>query len=71
MPMNELWRLEVTVRTAYGAAPADLRTALDLIETGRVRVDDFVTHRLPLGDIAEGFRMVADARECVKVIVEP
>ena len=61
MPMNELWRREVTVRTAYGAAPADLATALDLIATGRVGVDDLITHRLPLDDIVRGFALVAEA----------
>jgi len=70
MPLNELWRREVTVRTAYGAAPADLQTALDLIATKRVRVDDLVTHRLPLDRIAEGFRLVAGAAESVKVVIE-
>jgi L-iditol 2-dehydrogenase len=70
MPLNELWRREVTVRTAYGAAPNDLQTALNLIAAGRVRVDDLVTHRLPLERIAEGFKLVADAVESVKVVVE-
>lgn len=71
MPVAELWRREVTVRTAYGAAPADLAMALDLIGTKRVRVDDLVTHRLPLDRIAEGFKLVSDASESVKVVVEP
>jgi L-iditol 2-dehydrogenase len=71
MPMAELWRREVTVRTAYGAAPDDLASALDLIATRRVRVDDLVTHRLALDDIVEGFRLVADASESVKVVIEP
>ena len=71
MPMAELWRREVTVRTAYGAAPADLQMALDLIATGRVRVDDFVTERLSLDEIARGFGLVCDACDSVKVIVEP
>ncbi len=71
MPMAELWRREVTVRTAYGAAPADLKMALDLIATRRVRVDDFVTQRLTLEEITKGFGLVCDACESVKVIVEP
>lgn len=71
MPMAELWRREVTIRTAYGAAPHDLERALDLITSGRVKVDDLVTHRLPLEETAEGFRLVAEARESVKVIIEP
>jgi L-iditol 2-dehydrogenase len=70
MPLNELWRREVTIRTAYGAAPADLSMALDLIAAGRVRVEEMVTHRLPLERIQEGFGLVADAAESVKVIVE-
>jgi L-iditol 2-dehydrogenase len=71
MPMAELWRREVTVRTAYGAAPADLATALGLIATGRVAVADLITHRLPLDDIARGFALVADADRSVKVVVQP
>lgn len=71
MPMAELWRREVTVRTAYGAAPADLAMALDLIATRRVRVDDLVTQRLTLDDIATGFGLVCDACDSVKVIIAP
>lgn len=70
MPLNDLWRREVTIRTAYGAAPGDLRTALDLIATGRVAVDDLVTHRLPLERIQEGFGLVASASESIKVVIE-
>lgn len=70
MPLNELWRREVTVRTAYGAAPNDLQMALDLIATGRVRVEDMITHRLPLDRTAEGFKLVADAAESVKVVIQ-
>ena len=71
MPMADLWRREVTVRTAYGAGPADLQMALDLIATGRVPVDDLVTQHLSLDDIARGFGLVCDACDSVKVIVEP
>jgi L-iditol 2-dehydrogenase len=71
VPAHELWRREVTLRTSYGAAPADLETALDLIAAKRVPVDDLVTHHLPLDAIAEGFKLVAEARESVKVIVRP
>jgi L-iditol 2-dehydrogenase len=71
MPLNELWRREVSVRTAYGAAPNDLAMAMDLIATGRVAVTDMITHRLPLGRAQEGFGLVASAGESVKVVLEP
>ena len=69
MPLNDLWRREVTVRTAYGAAPADLAMALELIATAGAG-DDLITHRLPLERAADGFKLVADAGESVKVVVE-
>jgi L-iditol 2-dehydrogenase len=71
VPLNDLWRREVSLRTAYGATPADLAMALDLIANKRVRVDDLVTHRLPLERTAEGFGLVASAADSVKVIIEP
>ncbi len=71
MPLNELWRREVSVRTAYGAAPSDLAMAMDLIASGRVKVDDMITHRLPLERAQEGFALVAGAGESVKVVLEP
>jgi L-iditol 2-dehydrogenase len=71
MPIADLWRRETIVRTAYGAAPGDLAMAMDLIATGRVRVEDLVTHRLPLDETARGFQLVAEATESVKVVIEP
>jgi L-iditol 2-dehydrogenase len=71
MPLNDLWRREVTVRTAYGAAPADLAMALELIASGRVQVTDLITHRLPLDRAQDGFALVANAGESVKVVLEP
>lgn len=71
MPMSDLWRREVTIRTAYGASPADLTTALDLIASRRVEVADLITHRLPLDEIERGFALVAEADASLKVLIEP
>jgi L-iditol 2-dehydrogenase len=71
MPMADLWRREVTVRTAYGSAPADSATALRLLAAGRVAVADLITHRLPLDEIVKGFQLVAAADKSVKVILQP
>lgn len=71
LPIADLWRDNVTMATAYGAAPSDLAAALELIRHRRVAVSDLVTHHLPLADTGEGFRLVAEAGESIKVIVEP
>ena len=37
----------------------------------RVNVKDIITHRLPLEDAGKGFKLVAEAKESIKVIIEP
>jgi len=71
IPVNDFWRDEVKVMTSYGAGPKDLETAISLIENKRVNVNDMISHMLSLEHIAEGFRLVAEAKESVKVIIYP
>ena len=69
--LNRIWSEQIAVTTTYGAAPLDLEEALALIRAGRVDVEDMVTHRLPLTQAQEGFRLVAEAGESLKVVLKP
>lgn len=71
IPLYEFWRNEITVTTSYAASPYDVTEAIELIRARSVRVREMVTHRLGLGDAGLGFRLVADARDSIKVIIEP
>jgi L-iditol 2-dehydrogenase len=71
IPLWELWRDCVTVHTSYAGTLADMREALELIKSRRINVMDMITHRLPLAQTQEGFRLVAEAKDSMKVIVEP
>jgi L-iditol 2-dehydrogenase len=71
VPINDFWRNEVTVLTSYGASPKDLSRALDLITARKVRVSEMITHRLSLAEAGRGFKLVADASESLKVVIEP
>jgi L-iditol 2-dehydrogenase len=66
-----LFRNDVTLTTSYAASPADHVEALELIQLGRLRVKEMITHRFGLGKTAEAFSLVAEARDSVKVIIEP
>jgi len=65
------WKNDVTFTTTYAGSPADHFTALELIRSKRVNVSEMITHRLPLSETQEGFRLVTDATESIKVIIEP
>jgi len=71
IPLNDFWTKEIKVLTSYYCGPPDIIDAIELIESGSVRVDDLVTHRLPLKDIARGFQLVLDGKESLKVIINP
>lgn len=71
LPINEFWRNEITIRTSYGAAPNDLEDALKFLSTKKLNVKDMITHRLPLREAQEGFRLMSTAGESLKVVLEP
>lgn len=71
VPVNDFWRNAITLLPTYGAAPNDLMIAFDLIRNRRVPVAEMVTHHLPMARVAEGFRLVAEAKESIKVVVLP
>ena len=70
--INELfWRNDITITTSYAGSPSDHQTALELIRAGSVPVRQMITHRLGLAETGLGFQLVADAKESIKVIIEP
>jgi L-iditol 2-dehydrogenase len=60
---------ELSVFGAYGSAPRHNREALSLIADGKVRVDDLITHRMPLADVNRAIETVMSG-EGLKVVIE-
>jgi L-iditol 2-dehydrogenase len=72
IPLTRFWTMQPTVGFSYGAAPRDMREALELIASGGVSVDDLVTHRFGMDHISEAFQIASNPRDSsLKVIVEP
>ncbi|MBI5700357.1 alcohol dehydrogenase catalytic domain-containing protein [Candidatus Saganbacteria bacterium] len=69
IPTENFWRNEITVTSSYGAGPVNLEEALKLIKTGKVKIKGLVTHHLPLEKIQEGFKIIAEGKECLKVVL--
>ncbi len=72
LSINEFfWKNEVTLMSSYAANPREHLEALELIHNKKVNVKDMITHRLSLDEIQKGFRLVSEAKESIKVIIEP
>jgi L-iditol 2-dehydrogenase len=72
IPFNKLfWRTEITLTSSYAGSPKECRQALDLLNSGKLNVSEMITHRLGLSEIGLGFKLVAEAKESLKVIIYP
>lgn len=70
LPLRALYRRELTLTATYSSSPAELGEAFDLLAGGAILVDRLVTHRLPLGRLAEGVALMT-RREAIKVFMVP
>ena len=71
IPFFDFWNDGITLLSTYGGSPFDLTTAIELIKAQRLPLLEMITHRLPLAETGLGFQLVSDAKDSIKVIVEP
>ena len=69
IPSIKLWRNEISIFFSYGAAPDEIKETLRLVDDKKIDLKSMITHNLPLSKIAEGFKLVSDANESMKVVV--
>lgn len=67
---NELYFKDISLITSYSCGPSDTADALEIIEEGTVRAEKFVTHRFPVERTAEAFRLTAEAKDSLKIVIE-
>ena len=71
LPSTELWRNEISLFFSYGAATDDIQATIELYKEKKINFKDMITHQFPLSKITEGFKLVEQAQESIKVVVKP
>lgn len=71
VPVNDFWRKNIKIIHSYGAGPQDLEAAIELLRKKMVAVNRLISHRLKLSDIGLGFKLMCEAKESLKIIIEP
>ena len=71
LPSTELWRNEISLYFSYGAATDDIQATISLYKENKINFKDMITHQFPLSKITEGFKLVEQAQESIKVVVNP
>jgi len=71
MRINEIKSRELEVRGARGDVD-DFPACIDLVASGKIRLDQMISHRLRLGETEKGLRMMmAKDEKVVKIIMMP
>jgi L-iditol 2-dehydrogenase len=68
-PFYELYHKELVLTNPRAARARDFPVAVEAVASGKVRLDELVTHRVPLSDVAEAFA-IAGGPDALKVVVE-
>ena len=70
LDVNQIHYKELVVSGSYSERKSDFQAAFALLESGRFPAERILTHRLPLGEIAQGFRLM-ESGEALKVCILP
>jgi L-iditol 2-dehydrogenase len=69
MSPKELFFSETKIIPSYSTSHLETRTALHLIESGRIKAKELITHRFKLKDAAEAFKTAMESAESLKVVI--
>ena len=70
-PFFEFWNDGITLLSTYGGSPFDISNAIELLKAHRLPLREMITHRLPLKETGLGFQLVSEAKDSIKVVIEP
>jgi L-iditol 2-dehydrogenase len=68
--LNEMVHKEITVHGCWRRQPSSWYRAINLVEQGRMKVGEVVTHILPLRKADEGFKLLLNS-QAIKVLLIP
>jgi threonine dehydrogenase-like Zn-dependent dehydrogenase len=71
-PLGQFFDKGIVLKGGQAPAHKYIDQLLHYVEEGKVKLDDVITHRLPLSEIAHGYKIFYEKEdECVKVILTP
>ncbi|MEO9781991.1 MAG: zinc-binding dehydrogenase [Sedimentitalea sp.] len=79
MPPGEQWVRDgnaayfdqITVTSRYSSDHTDTYSYIRLLEAGRIKAEQAISHRFDIADTPEAFRMLVEAEKSLKIVVYP
>src|SRR3954469_10886059 len=70
VPIGDMWLKNITITAGVANVQGHMDEVLELIRDGRIDPKVIISHRLPLSEAPEGYRLF-DAKEAMKVVLDP
>jgi threonine dehydrogenase-like Zn-dependent dehydrogenase len=71
-PISQIFDKGITIKGGQAPAHKHIDTLLGYVADGKVQLDDIITHRLPLSEVAHGYDIFKKKEDnCVKVVLNP
>src|ERR1700712_4087370 len=72
VPIGNVVNKGITIRANQSAPKRLLPRLIEHVQAGRINPKEIITHRVPLQDIADGYRIFSDKLDnCIKVVLIP
>ncbi|KPK72435.1 alcohol dehydrogenase [candidate division WOR_3 bacterium SM23_60] len=71
LPLYDIYFKSAKIIFSYAAVTDDILEAIELLKSKRFNAKAMITHRYGLTDIKQGFDLVAQAEDSIKVIIFP
>ncbi len=62
---------QITVTSRYSSDHTDTYSYIRLLEAGRIKADQAISHRFDIAQSAEAFRLLVEAEKSLKIVVYP
>lgn len=71
-PFGQIFDKGVIMKSGQAPAHKHIDKLLGYVAEGKVKLDDIITHRLPLSQVAHGYDIFKKKEDnCVKVVMDP
>lgn len=71
-PIGQFFDKGIQIRGGQAPVHKHIDKLLDYVQKGKVKLDDIITHRLPLSEVSHGYDIFKKKEDgCVKVVLDP
>jgi threonine dehydrogenase-like Zn-dependent dehydrogenase len=70
LPIGDMWLKNITITAGVANIQSHMDEVLELIRDGRIDPKVIISHRMPLSEAPEGYKMF-EAKEAMKVVLDP